>query len=578
MGEAQVAGDDVLLYFPADFPLIVNRVLDILNPTLILLTESELWPNLVRKAKARGIPIVLVNGRISESSFRGYRRLRVFFARVLRWVDLLLVQSETDRRRLVELGADPAAVRVMGSAKYDVTRLDAAGREGIGQALRACSITPASLIFVGGSTWKGEEGILLDLLKRLRAEFPNLKLILVPRHAERRAEVEAEIRARGLTHVRRSEIGKGGAAETAAPDVLLVDTTGELKDFYAAADVIFVGKSLASRGGQNVIEPAALGKPVIVGPYMSNFEAVVADFLAADAIVQVPDAAALEAAARALLADRDRCQEMGRRAKAVVEAKKGAVRESVRAFLTDGRVFARQPAGDRPTMVGACAGRYGERRTAGKAGWTDDYDWKRRNVDEVVARNRVPARSRFLELGCGAGNITLDMAGKGFEAYGVDVVPQAIEWAREKMGQSSLRADFRVGNVTDLSSYPDDFFDLVYDGDCLWMVIGADRRPCLRAVFRILRPGGVFFARAHLVNEQVKERHYVTPHVYFDPERRVSTIDDVPMYYFSSESEFKREVMEAGFEIRRLEKTPRKEGDDPFVAGGMFLDAVKRMS
>jgi len=332
MAEGKLNANDVLLYFPTDFPAVVNRVLNIVNPIAILLTESELWPNLIRKAKGRGIPIILINGRISESSFKGYRRIRVFFSKVLRWMDLLLVQSDMDRQRLVELGADPTSVRVMGSAKYDITQSNAAGQEGIRQVLKSCDMAGDSLLLVGGSTWKGEEEILLDLLKRLRPEFPALKLVLVPRHAERRAEVEGVIKASGLSHVRRSEIGKAPAA-SATSDVLLVDTTGELKDFYASADIIFVGKSLTSKGGQNIIEPAGLAKPIIVGPHMSNFEGVVADFLAADAIVQVSDVAGLELAVRVLLCDRDRREGLGRRAKDVVAAKKGACRESVKAIL-----------------------------------------------------------------------------------------------------------------------------------------------------------------------------------------------------------------------------------------------------
>lgn len=331
VAEAKLNPNDVLLYFPTDFPAIVNRVLDTLNPLMILLTESELWPNLIRKAHDRGIPVVLINGRISESSFKGYRRIRVFFTKILRCLDLMLVQSAMDRQRLVELGADPSAVREMGSVKYDITHIDTAGQDGIRQVMKVCGMIADSMILVGGSTWKGEERVLLDLLKQLKGDFPRLKLVLVPRHAERRAEVEEEIKASGLTHVRRSAIGQAGGGGT--PDVLLVDTTGELKNFYALADVIFVGKSLTSKGGQNIIEPAVLGKPVIVGPHMANFDGIMTDFLAQDAIVQVSNEAGLAQAVRSLLSDRGRRETLGHRAAAVVEAKKGAARESVKAIL-----------------------------------------------------------------------------------------------------------------------------------------------------------------------------------------------------------------------------------------------------
>ena len=333
VAEGKIGNDDVLLYFPVDLPFIMGRILNLLKPRAVILTESELWPNFIRKAKACGIPVILINGRMSASSFKGYRRLRVFFRRIVRLFDLMLVQSDLDRQRLIELGAVPTAVRAMGSAKYDITKMDLAGQEDARQALRICGMDDGSLILVGGSTWKGEEEILLDLLKRLKTEFPALKLILVPRHAERRAEVEAQIKSRGLNQVRRSEIGGAAGGMCAKADVLLVDTTGELKDFYAVADVIFVGKSLTARGGQNIIEPAALGKPIIVGPHMTNFEAVMSDFLSAGAIVQVADAEALEAAVRRLLGDEARRVELGGKAKEVVVAGRGVARESVKLIM-----------------------------------------------------------------------------------------------------------------------------------------------------------------------------------------------------------------------------------------------------
>jgi len=227
--------------------------------------------------------------------------------------------------------------------------------------------------------------------------------------------------------------------------------------------------------------------------------------------------------------------------------------------------------------AGKCGRRYDQRKAIGTPGWTGEYVSKQDNIERVLARNRVQPNGRFLELGCGAGNMTLYMAGKGFEAYGVDVVPQAIEWAREKMRESNLLADFRAGSVADLSPYPDDFFDVVYDGDCLWMVIGPDRKACMAGVFRILKPGGLFFARAHLVNDRITERFHITPNVYFDPVRRVSTMDEVPMYYFSKEDEFRSEITEAGFVIRLFETTPAEGQDEPFMAGDMSVDAVKPM-
>ncbi|MBN1558561.1 MAG: 3-deoxy-D-manno-octulosonic acid transferase [Lentisphaerae bacterium] len=324
VAEQGLKADDALIYFPSDFPWIVERVLDRLRPRALILTESELWPNLIRGLARRNIPVALINGRISPKSFRGYRRIRCFLAPVLRAVRPLLVQSEGDRRRVLDLGADPAAVHVVGSAKYDIARTDAAGRARARAFLAGAGIADGDPLIVGGSTWPGEERILLESFGRLRGAVPGLKLVLVPRHAERRAAVEAEIRRAGLRYVMRSDPASRGPA-----DVVLVDTTGELADFYACATVIFVGKSLTQHGGQNAIEPAALGKPVVVGPNMENFPVVIEELVAAGALLQVQDAAELEAALRMLLADPGRRETLGARAGAAVRERRGATERSV---------------------------------------------------------------------------------------------------------------------------------------------------------------------------------------------------------------------------------------------------------
>ncbi|MFC1452491.1 3-deoxy-D-manno-octulosonic acid transferase [Verrucomicrobiota bacterium] len=326
---ARIADDDVLLYFPVDFPWIVKRALSRLRPRALLLTESEIWPNLVRLAHAGGIPVILINGRISESSHRGYRAARPFFSRVLRCMDLLLVQTPGDRDRLTSLGADPERVHVLGTAKYDVAERDPEEQEDAEAVLRTAGVSSDCPVIVGGSTWPGEEAALLDAYRGLRRAIPALKLVLVPRHAERAGEVAAEIERAGLVHVLRSGLQPGSAAKTGA-DVLLVDTTGELKRFYSCATVIFVGRSLTRHGGQNIIEPALFGKPVIVGPNMENFPVVAADFLSAGAMVQVGSAAELTAALESFLSDEGKRMEYGARAAAVVREKKGAVRESLR--------------------------------------------------------------------------------------------------------------------------------------------------------------------------------------------------------------------------------------------------------
>ncbi len=326
----QIGPDDVLLYFPVDLPPIMRRVLLRLNPLALILVEAEWWPNLVRQARQRGIPVMLLNGRLSDRSYRRYRKVRFLTRRLLPMLDLLCVQGEEERRRFADLGADPARIRVMGSAKYDV----AAAVNDIIPAtaiLKRTGFAVDTQLLVGGSTWPGEEAALLEIYRRLRTSHPSARLALVPRHMERAAAVATEIEKHGFSFRRWSRTADSAAGE---PDVLLVDTTGDLKHFYAAASVIFVGKSLASHGGQNVIEPAVFGKPIIVGPHMENFRSVMADFLAAGALIQVPDQAGLERAVRDLWQDDDRRNKLGERARQVVRAKAGAIRASAELFLT----------------------------------------------------------------------------------------------------------------------------------------------------------------------------------------------------------------------------------------------------
>ncbi|HEY8241784.1 MAG TPA: 3-deoxy-D-manno-octulosonic acid transferase [Kiritimatiellia bacterium] len=325
----EVKDPDVVLYFPVDFPWISRRVLEAIDPKALILVELELWPNLVRHAHARGIPVALVNGRVSDHSFDGYRKLTLFTRRVLPLLQILCVQTEADGERLVALGADPERVKVMGSAKYDVAAREDGGEARALQVLRDAGVQEGDPVLLGGSTWPGEEGMLLDAFKALRTSNPRLMLVLAPRHVERARDVLKDIADRGLSVARRTEIK---ASLPKRPAVLLVDTTGELKNFYACADVIFVGKSLTQHGGQNVIEPALYAKAIVVGPNMENFRGVVEDFLAARALVQVNDQGHLRQALGSLFKDAAARQAMGTRAADLVREKAGALGKTLEAL------------------------------------------------------------------------------------------------------------------------------------------------------------------------------------------------------------------------------------------------------
>jgi 3-deoxy-D-manno-octulosonic-acid transferase len=328
IADGRIGDPDVVLYFPLDFPWTMRRAFDAIRPAAVMLVELELWPNLVRLAQRRSIPVFLVNGRISDHSFQGYRRLRFFTSRILPLMRGMFAQSGADAERLVSLGAPRDRVRSMGSAKYDVASADPDGARKARAVLRDAGLPDDAVILLGGSTWPGEEEALLDAYRALKPRHPRLALVLAPRHVERVPSILPVIGERGL-EVRRRSLP---ASDAGRPDVLLIDTTGELKNFYACADVIFVGKSLTQHGGQNVIEPALYGKPVVVGPNMENFAAIVEDFRQASALVQVGGPDALAGAIESLLSDPARMAVMGRRAADVVEKNRGAVRHTIEAI------------------------------------------------------------------------------------------------------------------------------------------------------------------------------------------------------------------------------------------------------
>jgi 3-deoxy-D-manno-octulosonic-acid transferase len=352
LAEKQKDPRDVLIYFPVDLPRVMRRVYDQINPRKLILVECEFWPNLVRQAHKRGIPVALINGRISDSSFKGYMKLRPFTRRLLELIDPICVQGRQDAERIIALGARPETVHALGTAKYDLPPPAADADANARSVLQQLSVPDSALILLGGSTWPGEEEVLCKIYKSLREKHPALFLVLVPRHAERRDEVVKTIESQGLSFVLRSKCRPGVSAgrspredtrpaeEGEAPDVLVVDTTGELMSFYAASDVVFVGKSLCGHGGQNPIEPALFGKAIVVGPNMENFPSVMDDFLGAAALRQVerfppsPEglgraSQTLEKTIAELLTDSKGRKNLGEAARNVVEFRRGVMRQMV---------------------------------------------------------------------------------------------------------------------------------------------------------------------------------------------------------------------------------------------------------
>lgn len=333
--------DDVAIYLPLDFPPCVRRAVAAVNARALVLAESEFWPNLLRALHRKGVPLVLANGRVSDRSAPGYRRLRFFFGPVFRLFDALLVQSDLDRDRLVAAGAPPERISVSGSVKFDVSPPSGAALDRARGVLETGGVVPGrDTILLGGSTWPGEELALAESWRSLSRDRPGLRLVLVPRHAERAGEVEAELSAAGFSVVRAS---RGPAPDGSGGAILLVDLTGVLFPLYSFADAVFVGKTLApNEGGQNMIEPCSFGKAVVCGPHVENFVPVMQTLRAARAVVEVPDAAALEPALRSLLGDPAERAALGRRAGAAVAASRGALARTADAVvLAAGRVAGR---------------------------------------------------------------------------------------------------------------------------------------------------------------------------------------------------------------------------------------------
>lgn len=326
VAKKSVRGLDGLFFAPFDFPHAVRRALDVVNPTLLLLVETELWPNLIHEASRRGARVALVNGRISPRSFPRYRRLGRFLARVLSEVDLFLMQGEAHAERIRAMAAPPERVKVTGNLKFDAV---GAGRppERLARLLQGGSSRP---LWVAGSTVEGEEELVLRAFHHVRESVPHARLLVAPRHPERFGAVPGLIEQAGFHCLRRSALDPARWSDGA---VLLLDSLGELAHVYSLASVVFVGGSLVPSGGHNILEPAVAGKPVVVGPHMENFQEIADTFRNESAMVQVASVSELAREVSALLLDEPRRRELGERARGLVGRNRGAVSRTTEALV-----------------------------------------------------------------------------------------------------------------------------------------------------------------------------------------------------------------------------------------------------
>ena len=324
-------------YYPFDFSWSVARALDRVRPAAIVLVELELWPNFIAAATLRQIPVVLINGRVSDRSYESYRRIRPLLRRVLPRLRRIAVQNQTYANRLIEMGASPDQISVTGSIKFDGVQTSRSNDRTL-EIGRTFGLRPGETLLIAGSTQAPEEELALAAYRELHPQFPQLRLMLVPRHKERFEEVASLVESQGLPISRRSRrtMTNGGAGDGlysrspgSLPPVLLLDTLGELSAAWGLADIAFVGGSLSRRGGQNMIEPAGYGAAVLFGPHTHNFKDVVALLLDAGAARIIPSPADFTKSIQELLANPPQAAEMGRTAQSLVTAQSGATRQTV---------------------------------------------------------------------------------------------------------------------------------------------------------------------------------------------------------------------------------------------------------
>ncbi len=323
LAQEKLGDDCTIIYAPLDFSWVVRKFVNTINPKIYISTETEIWPNLYTALHKRSIPILQINGRISDKAFKGYQRVRFLTKRILSCVDIFCMQSLLDAQRIEQLGALKEKIRIVGNLKFDnmpssikIRKEDLGFRED-------------EDLLIAGSTHPGEEDLLIDVYKKLAEEFSNLRLVIAPRHIERTDAVMQLIEKKDFKPVRFSQINTN---EKGSGSIVVIDTIGHLRHMYGLAKIVFIGKTLTVGGGQNMIESASLGKPTIVGPLTQNFKDAVSIFLKEKALIQVKDSEELLASIRELLKDPEKSAAMGEAARKAVEKYQGATSKTIGAI------------------------------------------------------------------------------------------------------------------------------------------------------------------------------------------------------------------------------------------------------
>jgi len=321
------ANDVIVMYFPLDFSFIVKKVVGLINPTIYVMIETEIWPNFLKEVSARSIPSIIINGRISDRSFGKYMMAKSFLKDTLSRISSFCMQSRLDAERIISMGAPKDKVSVTGNMKLDAEeKLEFKTREELSKIL---NIEPYDQIFVAGSTHKGEEEIVLKSFKELTADLPGLRLIIAPRHVERAGEVESVAKGLGFETVQLSKMDPEVRFKAKTP-VFILDKIGYLNSAYSFASVVFIGGSLVKHGGQNPVEPAVLKKPIVFGPYMFNFKDISNSLLEGKAAIMVRNKIELTGHVKELLGNKATRDELGDKALKVVINSRGATAKNLK--------------------------------------------------------------------------------------------------------------------------------------------------------------------------------------------------------------------------------------------------------
>lgn len=318
---------DCVSYLPLDLSFIVASVIERVKPSLFILMETEIWPNLITQLYKKGIPVILLNGRISDHSFRGYGLIKFLLRPLLKKISLFCVQTKVDAERFIRLGASEERIKISGNMKFDIADYGPGPTDILGDRLKL-GLQDKEKLLIAASTHPGEEEIILDAYKRLSANSHCLRLLFAPRHPERAKEIEKVVSKLGFTAVFISVLSVQGCDEAKSP-VFILDSIGQLMRYYSIADIVFVGGSLVRKGGHNILEPASLGRPVLFGPHMFNFRDISGLFLENNAAIMVCDPSELAGKLMALLNDFSQAQDLGRRAKALVLENRGATQRNL---------------------------------------------------------------------------------------------------------------------------------------------------------------------------------------------------------------------------------------------------------